>query len=408
MVGNDGRTMGCLPPVTLAEPWWQRADDLLIALRQRHKLEGHVLRLLRTSTAEPASGTAVSYAVEIVGEAPADLAVTPCDDMRLAEEDSPMRMPWARVGGVAADVDWADRQIAAMGWRRVGPPRQLRTWNLSLLLTLPTDRGTLWLKQVPPFFRHESRVLALVAETGGAVPSVLASDSERGLLLMEDVAGEDMYTPGDDAAVRMVEAMVRLQYRMATQVAQLLSVGAPDWRAAALLSDLKALTSRPEVRRDLEPAEQSSLDQIIGALPGLFDALTACGIDDSLVHGDFHPANHRFDGRTFTLLDWGDSGVGNPLLDMAAFFSYIQARSKERIRTAWIRAWKDFLPNADMERATDLIRPIAALRQALIYQRFLDNIEPSERVYHRRDPARWLRQAVSERPRLSPWLQERP
>jgi hypothetical protein len=29
-----------------------------------------------------------------------------------------------------------------------------------------------------------------------------------------------------------------------------------------------------------------------------------------------------------------------------------------------------------------LLRPLAALRNALVYQGFLDNIEPSERVYH--------------------------
>ena len=38
---------------------------------------------------------------------------------------------------------------------------------------------------------------------------------------------------------------------------------------------------------------------------------------------------------------------------------------------------------------------IAALRQAVIYQGFLDAIEPSERIYHEQDPAEWLRRAVS-------------
>ena len=37
-----------------------------------------------------------------------------------------------------------------------------------------------------------------------------------------------------------------------------------------------------------------------------------------------------------------------------------------------------------------LLAPVAAARQAVIYRKFLDNIEPSEHPYHRADPARWL------------------
>jgi hypothetical protein len=34
---------------------------------------------------------------------------------------------------------------------------------------------------------------------------------------------------------------------------------------------------------------------------------------------------------------------------------------------------------------------VAAARQAVVYRRFLDRIEPTERVYHEDDPADWLR-----------------
>jgi len=38
---------------------------------------------------------------------------------------------------------------------------------------------------------------------------------------------------------------------------------------------------------------------------------------------------------------------------------------------------------------------VAALRQALIYQVFLDGIEPSERTYHAGDPVHWLERAAA-------------
>ena len=48
----------------------------------------------------------------------------------------------------------------------------------------------------------------------------------------------------------------------------------------------------------------------------------------------------------------------------------------------------------DFDRAASLIAPLAAARQALIYQGFLDAIEPSERPYHAADPAFWLARAL--------------
>jgi hypothetical protein len=41
-----------------------------------------------------------------------------------------------------------------------------------------------------------------------------------------------------------------------------------------------------------------------------------------------------------------------------------------------------------------LLAPIGMLRQAVIYQGFLDGIEPSEYPYHRADPADRLRRAA--------------
>ena len=51
-------------------------------------------------------------------------------------------------------------------------------------------------------------------------------------------------------------------------------------------------------------------------------------------------------------------------------------------------------PAATRRARRELLAPVAALRQAVIYRGFLDHIEPSEHPYHRRDPARWLRRAA--------------
>jgi aminoglycoside phosphotransferase (APT) family kinase protein len=119
-------------------------------------------------------------------------------------------------------------------------------------------------------------------------------------------------------------------------------------------------------------------------------AVARCGIPDTLVHGDYHPGNVRGTAARLTMLDWGDTGVGNPLLDLPAFLEAIAADAVPAIRARWIGAWGDRLPGADPATAVDLLAPVAAARQALIYQRFVDGIEPVERRHHEADVTDWL------------------
>ena len=92
------------------------------------------------------------------------------------------------------------------------------------------------------------------------------------------------------------------------------------------------------------------------------------------------------------LLDWGDCGVGHPLLDLSAFLA--GNPWAEEIQSYWLEALKRVFPGSDPGRAARLVAPIANLRQALVYRTFLDRIEETERVYHRDDPARWLQRAA--------------
>jgi hypothetical protein len=62
--------------------------------------------------------------------------------------------------------------------------------------------------------------------------------------------------------------------------------------------------------------------------------------------------------------------------------------------TGWDDAWRSAVPGCDPARAGELLEPVAALRQAVVYDGFLRRIEPSERRYHAADPATWFRRAA--------------
>jgi hypothetical protein len=305
---------------------------------------------------------------------------------------------WARPGGVDRILARIDPLLAAAGRPRTGPVRQERSWNLSCVLEAPTAGGPVWIKSVPPFFGHESRVLAWVGDLApDLVPRLLAADSQTRTLALDDVPGDDGYDADEPTVGRMIDLLVDLQARSAGRLDELVALGVPDWRAGALEPALTGLLERPDVAATVDPSERPALAALIDDLPRRFAALAECGLPETLVHGDCHPGNWRVDGSTLTLLDWGDAGIGHPLLDTAAGTVFVtDLAARERRLARYASAWSRHLPGADPTRAVALIRPVAALRQALIYRLFLDGIEPAEHVYHEGDVGWWLRRALAE------------
>jgi hypothetical protein len=399
LCGPEGEPLGMLPSFQVEDPWWPEVGPVIEAVRERFDIDVFVLRVLDV-VSETFNGGDVTYLAELIGERPSDVSLSPAPALGNAVE--PLRAAWARPGGVTATIAWADRALATRGRPRVGPVEQIKTWNLSSVLRLPTAAGDVWCKRVPPFLTHEGAIITLVAaEEPAIVPSLLASDPTTNTVLMTDVPGEDDWDAPADRLLVMVETLVRLQARWVDRIEELLEAGLPDWRARPLTRLVEALVSRSDVRAQLVSEELTALDVLVGSLPDRFAALDDCGIPETLVHGDFHPGNWRYDGRSLVLLDWGDVGVGHPMLDMSSFEAYVPTDVMPQIRDAWIDAWRTAQPGSEPARAEALIPPIAALRRAVIYQGFLDRIEPSERRYHESDVRDWLRAALdasAERP----------
>jgi len=382
LVTPRGDPVGCLPAVPVATPWWQDIEPVVQAVRDHHGVEIIVLRLLDAEQEQPHGGR-VTYLAEVSEPVRAARPWTGILD------DHPRRHAFARPSGPAADLAWARARLAERGLRSTAPPAQVRTWNLSSLWRVPVEGQTIWLKVVPHFFAHEGALLALMADA--RVPVLLGRDGGR--MLLDEIAGEDLYAAELPLLLEMVNRLVELQRRWSDCVPELLAIGLPDWRAPALGA---AITDVIERTRDEIPAEdRAALAEFVRRLPGRFDDVDTCGLRDTLVHGDFHPGNFRGDGRALTLLDWGDSGVGHPLLDQPAFLDAIPGDWAGAVRAHWLQQWRAAFPGSDPARASVLLAPIAAARQAVIYRNFLDNIEPSEQVYHRADPAKWLQRTAA-------------
>src|SRR3954463_6588866 len=162
----DGQTLGALPAFTVNDPWWPEVRPVIAGAYELFGVEAIVLRMLNV-VSNTYNGGDVTYLAEVVGERPPDLPLTPSAVTDDGAE--PLRAAWARPGGVAATIAWADHALSAIGRPRTGPIEQIKTWNLSSVLRLRTADGDVWCKSVPPFLTAEGRTIAPV---GAVDPTV--------------------------------------------------------------------------------------------------------------------------------------------------------------------------------------------------------------------------------------------
>jgi hypothetical protein len=381
LVDGAGAPLGALPPFDVEVPYWQEVAEVVAGARERHGVDVSVLRVLGGERPTPVGG-AVTYLAEALSPPPPVLSTVD----GLDRSDHPDRAAYARPGGPAASLRWAAEVLAASGRGPVTAAVQRRTWNLSAIWRLDVPGGCVWLKQVPPFFAHEPAVLRWIDATvrAGLVPPVLAGGGGR--MLLDHVPGADLYGAGADACAAIAVEMHRIQLVAAPRVPELLDAGVPDLRAGPLYRAVTGVAARYGDAR---------LHDLVSGLGARLAEVAACGVPDTLVHGDLYPGNVRGDGGTLVLIDWGDSFVGHPAFDLLRLAGELQPVEARALVDAWAARWRAAVPGCDPHRAVDLLRPVAALRNAYVYAHFLANIEPAEHVYHAADVPYWLSQAVT-------------
>ncbi|MFB6890525.1 phosphotransferase [Kitasatospora sp. NPDC056327] len=400
---HGGDYLGPLGPFEVEEGWWSSVGTVTARLSAEAGVPVVVVRLVGVTGADGGSGGHTVYHAE-AWDRPAGPTPRPPDAGTAALlGPAERRAAWATPEGLRAAVDWAGRALAAAGRPVTGGVEQVRTWNLSGLFRLPTAAGPVWLKVSNPAFNaRESEVVALVGGVDpGLVPTVLAADPERGRVVFEEVPGEDCWDPSAGEITAMVPRLVAAQAALAAD-GRAAAAGLRDRTPAVLAAAVPALLDRLAGESDLTAAELAAARELAGRLPALVGELAACGIPETLVHGDFHPGNWRTgagqDGGTGdgpVALDYADACLGHPVMDGLRPRAYVDADGWSLAAAQWARAWRERVPGSAPERALELAGPLFHLGYALRYQEFLDHIEDSERPYHEGDPAAEVRRALA-------------
>ena len=218
-------------------------------------------------------------------------------------------------------------------------------------------------------------------------------DFVAGRALLVDIAGPTNHEVSEEVALRpMVELLTGLQHRALDREDELIALGVPDRRLATLVA--RAVAVVHEWGATIEASERRSLDALLAELPARAAAIAACGVPDTLVHGDFHAGNVAGRPGDYVILDWGDSFVGHPLLDELAFVEPLPRKVQDAARSWFVEAWQRIAPGSEPARAAELLEPLVSLEAAAMYARFCAAIEPDERIYHASDVVRMLRRAA--------------
>jgi Phosphotransferase enzyme family len=383
LLDDHGAPHGALPPFEVEVPWWQETASVISAAWERFGVDVTILRLLRAPEHFP--GGEVTYLAETALSPASPRPATQDIDVDLS--DDPRRPDYAKPGGPGRSLDWAADQLLDLELGPIGVATQMRTWNLSTIWRLEAAAGIVWLKQVPAFFAHEPVVLRWLAAEGFGLtaPIQLASDGLR--MLLAHLPGEDLYRGGLGVRASIAATHHHVQVEAAAQAARLIGLGVPDLRGPALTEIITAVV-------DEYAPGQPELADLVAGLPDRWAAIDACGLPDTLVHGDLHPGNARGDETHQVVLDWGDSFVGHPGFDILRLTERVAESEAATLIDAWAARWQHAVPGCDPIKAVDLLRPVAALRNAACYARFLAHIEPSEYPYHAGDVPFWLGQAT--------------
>jgi Ser/Thr protein kinase RdoA (MazF antagonist) len=379
--------LGMIGPFPVGVPWWAEAEPVVAHLRAVLGVPVLVLRLLTVEGGEGARDGHVTYHVAALDRPAPGLLAERQVDHGVLNGPEELRLPWARLEGLNEMLTWASDTLAAAGRPMTGAAEQQRTWNLSALFRLPTVQGPVWLKVTPRFATDEASVIAAFARVDPAlVPPVVGAGPRR--VLLEHLPGEDCWDASPQIVTGAVRRLAAAQAVLASRPAAL-PQGLPDRRSPVIAGQIAALLDGP-VAGELGAGEATAARGLLSRFP----LLDECGLPDTIVHGDFHPGNWRSDGGPPVVVDWADAHLGNPVLDGLRARDFLPAAKRPAAAQAWIEAWTARIPGCEPARALSIAEPLAQLSYAVRYQEFLDGIEPSERVYHRGDPAAAIRAAL--------------
>jgi hypothetical protein len=390
-----------LPRVSIEDLWAVDVGQICHELRRTLGLAATVLRLASKRSDEGQRQVVMTYVLENrapswqplphsrwVNRAELDQLAQPEQravlDAYLAEAESglipKLRAPWCRAGWLDAATAWIEAQLEARGTPLVGEVDQVTNWGLSCVLRGHTAAGAVYFKAAAtlPLFVNEPVIMAALARRYPEhIPAPVSLDSQRRWMLLPDLGPPLGYEAPLAARQELLRRLNALQHACAAAVDELLKLGCHDRRLERLSAQAARLAADAVALSGLTDAERVQFWEALPRLQAMCAALAACGIPETLVHGDLHLHNVAVDAGRYQFFDWTDACVSHPFFDLISVFDDEDRARQAQLRDTYLSQWSDCAPPERLREAWALAQPLSDLHQAISYQHILVGLEPS-------------------------------
>lgn len=309
------------------------------------------------------------------------------------------RLPWQDPDWMKQAHDWIYAETRRQSIRITGDIEQPHLYPWSTVLIVPTADGRLFFKATAPETIFEAALTEKLGEwIPGSMPELVAVDPARGWMLMRD-GGEQLrqsIRPTKDIQpwLPVIRRYAEVQIALVDQVPEILALGIPDYRLAALpsrYSDLLADEESLMIDREkgLTTGEFQELKEKTSRFGQICSELAAFGIPESLNQCDFHDGNVLVKNGHITFFDWGDAAVTHPFVSLRTFFVSIEISLQlddysftpemEALLNVYLEPWEKFAPREDLAAAYLLSEPVASVVKALLWHEGITRMESSVR-----------------------------
>jgi hypothetical protein len=305
------------------------------------------------------------------------------------------QIPWENPDWLGRATGWIKATLVEHAIEPAGPIEQPHTYPWSIVLRVPTSEGPLFFKATAPLPSHEVALThALAAWRPDCMPELLATDLKRGWMLMRDSGKmlREFIRPARDLTPwrAVLPLYAGLQIELAERVPQLLALGAPDRRLAALPGLYAGLLADAAIFNLDQPAgltsdEYRRLLELAPRFARLCAELAAFDIPESLNHGDFHDGNVLLNEGRITFFDWGDCSVTHPFISLRTVFvsienslqleDYAFTPEMAGLRDLYLESWRQIAPHGKLLAAFELSRCLAPVVGALGWESTVRSVE---------------------------------
>jgi hypothetical protein len=288
---------------------------------------------------------------------------------------------WTEPDWLESVHDWIRSELERLGLEPAGEIEQPHVRPWSTVLRVPTDDGDVWFKANMPTQAFEVAVVeTLAARRPDLVPTLLATDLERGWMLQGDGGTrlrEILEETGDfDVWVEILPLYAELQMDVAADRDRLLAAGVPDRLLASLPGQFEEVLTDAESLESLTRDERRRLAALAPRIEVECRELADYGLPETIQHDDLHDGQVFVRDGRFLFFDWGDACVSHPFYTLVVTLAVLAYRLEldhdapelDCFRDAYLERWTRFRPRRELEQAYPLAYRLGVLCRGLTWR----------------------------------------